>query len=70
MLFRSALWEQDRFTLEVHWGMLKLASAELPLANVENLTVCGKVQPFVKQKQCIIADVILKEKQTLVATGT
>lgn len=66
----TALWEQDRFTLEVHWGMLKLASAELPLANVENLTVCGKVQPFVKQKQCIIADVILKEKQTLVATGT
>ena len=66
----TALWEQDRFTLEVHWGMLKLASAELPLANVENLTVCGKAQPFVKQKQCIIADVILKEKQTLVATGT
>lgn len=66
----TAAWEQERFILEVLWGTLKLASVEFPLTNVEKLTVCGKAQPFAKQKQCILADIILKEKQVLVAIGT
>ena len=65
----TATWEQNRFIIEVLWGKLKLASVKIPLKRVDRIDVCGAAQPFTQQGQCILADMIIKEKQVLTATG-
>ena len=61
----TAVWEDDRFILNVLWGELHLSSIEVPLDTVTRLETGGKMCSFTWEEQTVFADIFLKENEDL-----